>query len=211
MKLLTQIWDLGYRQWLIALAVGAALAASYVGYSFYTAQRDARAHKAFAEGLELYEAALAAEGSQESAQRKQIRWQEAEASFKLGYKQFSSSNLAPFFLGYQSETLLKLGQAQEAIALLDAMLSALGTSSPFYGPYAVKRALLKSDLNELKKLADDSTLSCQDLALYQLGEYYWAHNNPVLAQDAWKRLKEIGQNRTPPAPSPWAQLVAQRA
>src|SRR5579872_2624595 len=203
MKLVSQIWnDLGsyrfVREFLLALGAGLVLLMCYVGYDYYAASREAKAHRAFAEGLELFEQAKASENSQESTQRRQIRWQEAEAAFKIGYKQFSSSHLAPFFLGYQSEALLKLGQTQEAIALLDAMLSSLGKSSPFYGPYAVKRALMKSDLSELKKLADDTTLPSQDLALYQLGEYYWAHNNPAFAQDAWKKLRDIGQNKTPP-------------
>lgn len=190
------------RHTLVAALVGLLCLAGYVGYDYYAAQREAKAHRAFAESVELFELAV----SKPSA----IRWQEAEASFKLGYKQFSSSQLAPFFLGYQSEALLKLGQTNEAVAVLDAMLSTLGKSSPFYGPYAVKRALIKNDLNELKQLAEDNTLPAQDLALYHLGEYYAANNNPALAQDAWKKLKEIGTNKTPPVPSPWAELVANR-
>jgi hypothetical protein len=222
---LSTIWDtLGSRRFVreavVATLVGIVLLLGYVGYGMYATSREQKAHRAFAEGVELFEQALSAQGSQEPETKQKMRWQEAEAAFKIGYKQYSSSRLAPFFLAFQSEASLHLGEVAQAIALLDAMLSTLGKSSPFYGPYAIKRALIQLDqsdaaeqkkgLESLKKLADDASLSSQDLALYHLGEYYNGHGSPALAQEAWKKLRDIGKDTKPPMPSPWADFVVRR-
>lgn len=224
MALLTIWHSLGSRRFVreavIATLVGIVLLIGYVGYGMYATSREQRAHRAFAEGVELFEQALSAQGSQEPEVKQKMRWQEAEAAFKIGYKQYSSSRLAPFFLAFQSEASLHLGETAEALALLDAMLSTLGKGSPLYGPYAVKRSLIQLDqpdlelqkkgLESLKKLADDATLPSRDLALYHLGEYYNGHGSPALAQEAWKKLRDIGKSSQPPMPSPWADFVVRR-
>jgi len=191
----------------------------FYGYRYTASSGEQRAHQLFAESYDLYEQALGQEYSKEKKRDKAL-WQEVELAFKTAYSQYPNSYLAPFFLGFQAEALMYQGALSEAIKILDLMLALLKSNSPFYGVYAIKRALMKFDmpdeqmkisgLQELTKVAQDTNSLAQDEALYYVGEYYWSHGDIAQAQDAWRRLRAMSKQGKNHVPSPWFALVGNR-
>jgi tetratricopeptide (TPR) repeat protein len=199
------------------IAVSAFVGAYYV-YGIYIYNRDLRAQASFAEGYELYEAALGVDLSSEKASSKEkTLWAEVEMAFNSGYNQFSSSTLAPFFLAFQAEALVRQGKLEDAIQTMKMMLAVLPKRSPFLGIYATKKALMlidssdeaqkKEGLEELIRVADDTNNGNRDMALYYLGNYYATVGDIAQAQERFKQLEEFGKQGKNPVPSPWASLV----
>lgn len=219
------IWDniLSFRymrEVAIALAAGAVLVGCYYAYDAYANNREAEANQVFAESYEIYQSAMNAD--EKDAAKKQMLLEEAEAAFKSGYKQFSNTRLAPFFIGMQADVAVKRGNAKEAIELMNKMLAlapaTYATDVPLFALYATKLALMKLDqpdmaaegLNELIKLAHDTANEAQDFALYSLGEYYWSIGESEKATEAWRALRDLGQRGSHPTPSPWLAVVQHR-
>ncbi len=203
----------------IAVAAGAVLIGGYYAYDAYANNREAEANQLFAESYGIYENAMNTDEKDQA--KKDMILEEAEAAFKSGYKQFSNTRLAPFFLGMQADVALKRGNTKEAIELLKKMLAlapANPTDNPLFGLYATKLALIKLDqpdmiqegLDELTKLANNANNDVQDFALYCLGEYYAQHGENEKASQAWRTIRDIGQRGARPIPSPWLGLVQQR-
>lgn len=186
----------------IALCIGAA----GLGYRFYAQGYEQRAYKVFSDCMHEYEKAAA----------NTAIWSDVEQAFTLGYQQYGRSSLAPYFLAYKADVLLKQNKHDEAIATFDAMALVLPTASPVYGPYMTKRALVKMDsadihmqkagLEELTTLANDTRNQQRDMALYYLGLHYWSAQDIKQAQGIWQNLVAL-QSEQPESRSPWAALV----
>ncbi|HSW73629.1 MAG TPA: hypothetical protein VLG71_00575 [Candidatus Limnocylindria bacterium] len=176
------------------------------GYSWYSAQKEKAAQQAFADCVQEYE----------QAQAGQVQWPKVEQLSKLSYDNHSGSNMAPYFLALQAEALLKQQKADEAIVVLDKVVSVMPSGSPVYALHATKRALVKLDrteeamhaagLQELTTLAYDQNNNNRDMALYYLGLYHWIHNDLDKAKKEWFELLNL-QKKEEGSPSPWAVLA----
>jgi hypothetical protein len=199
----------------------------FMAYRWYSANREQAAQRAFNDCVQKYYGALA------DAQQ----WQNVERMCQEGYSQFTSSNLAPYFLVYKAEALMKQHKVKDALAEMDTMLaSVLPKASPVYSLYKIKRMLMAIDcdqdqvyvaelgqagLEKIKKdalaqldlLAHDTKNIYRDMALYYVGLYHWTHDALDLAKKTWQELSAIKADEQKTASwseqstSPWAALV----
>lgn len=183
----------------IILAIIAAI--GYGSYSWYVSSREAYAHRLLTSGLQEFEQALTQDNPQ--------AWQSVTETFAEGYKRAQSSNLAPFFLAFESEALLRQGKTTEARERMQQMMKQLSQKSPFYYTYAIKAAMINIDaddeeikeqgIKQLTSLAQNMKNPQRDYALYQLGFYYFMHEQTDKAKEYFARLvREFA------ATSPWA-------
>jgi len=188
------------------------------GYRFYAGQQEQNAQKTLASCIKLYEEAAGANGTAGS-------WSIVEASCKRGHEEYAKSALAPYFLSYQAEALIKQNKIDEAAAVMTQMVNSMSQSSPLYYLYATKLALVQMDAADsamhaagskrLEELALDTKNKQRDEALYYVGLHYWHHNDTVKAKEAWQQLADLPKMSDVPAQgqeqvSPWMQLVAER-
>jgi tetratricopeptide (TPR) repeat protein len=203
------------KQALSALVIGAfgiiVLLGLWWGYSQFAGQKEKEAQKTLASCIELYDQAI---GASETS----VPWSTVETACKRAYDEYSSSNLAPYFLAYQAEALVKQNKTDEAVTVMTSMIKSMSKSSPLYYVYATKLALVEIDSNDstihaqglkrLEELAADTNNQQRDEALYYAGLYYWQLNDQIKAKEAWQTLAELSTN--PENASPWMQLVAER-
>lgn len=193
-----------------ALAMLALLGAWWV-YAYFAGQKEKEAQKSLASCIELYDQAS---GSAETS----IPWSSVESACKRAYDEHSGSNLAPYFLGYQAEALIKQNKLDEAVTVMAHALQSMASSSPLYNLHATKLALMEMDsaesatraqgLKRLEELAVDTKNQQRDEALYYLGLYHWHANDVVKAKEAWQTLAEFSSSSQ--VPSVWMQLVSDR-
>jgi|SRR5579872_695772 len=151
----------------------------------------------------------------QAKQNKDFDWQALLKKFESGYKKHSGSSLLPYYKGYGVQILLQQNKQDDAVALLDTIISDT-QASPMLSLYQIERALVALDMenaDQQKKaeesliaLANDKSNQFHDTALFYLGRYYWANNNIVAAREVWQKLlAEQADEKV--APSPWAQQV----
>lgn len=179
----------------VAVVVTLVSVGGYLGYRWYIQQREERAQLVFAAAVELAQQALKSESDQQAGN---VTWQDVEMAFKIGYDQNQRSYLAPYFLAFQAEALLRQQRQEEALGLMNEVLSQLSKSDQLYDQYYIKRACIKLDstdeqakkqgLDELKAIAEKKNSLFQEPAQYYLGEYYWATQQFDQARDAWLKL-----------------------
>ncbi len=196
-----------------------AISGGYGVYRYSSSLREQRAYKAFAESHDFFEQVLAKDSSANVGESMTL-WGEVELAFKSGYAQNSRSSLAPYFLAFQAEALIHQGKLKDAIEVTDRMLGSLKKSSSLFSLYAVKRSLMKLDmpdeiskkegLEELTNLANSEVNLNRDIALYYLGEYFWANNESKKARITWEYLQKMASVGKSPTPSPWFDLVKAR-
>jgi len=182
------------------------LGGALYGYSWYSTYKEKQAQQIFDDCFQEYE----------YAQAGHAQWARVEQLCKVGYQKHSSSHLAPYMLAMEGEALLKQNKKDEALAVFGTMMSVLPTSSPVYAYHATKYALVQIDTADenihqkgvalLTTLAQDTTNSACDMALYYLGLYYWSVNNTESAKKEWLELMKL-QEQGQGAPSPWAMLA----
>lgn len=144
-------------------------------------------------------------------------WYDVEISAKTGYKQFSSSSLAPYFLVLQAEALMQQGKIQDSLAIMDSMLKSLVTNSPLYYLFKIKYARMKLDSNDANQeasglqdliaLSNDKKNNQQDEARYYLGLHYMNHDDLEKAHMVWQELVKAEQDSE--TISPWALMAEQ--
>lgn len=181
------------------------------GYSQFAGQKEKDAQKTLASCIELYDQAA---GASETS----IPWSTVETACKRAYDEYAQSALAPYFLSYQAEALIKQNKNDEAITVMTQMMNSMSKSSPLYNIYATKLALMQIDsadsaihaqgLKRIEELAADSKNEQRDEALYYVGLYYWHHNDMVKAKEAWQTLVELSPQEE--GESPWKQLISER-
>ena len=195
----------------LSLAALLVLVGGYLGYRWYVQQREERAQLVFAAAVDLAQQALKSESDQQAGS---VTWQDVEMAFKIGYDQNKSSYLAPYFLAFQAEALLRQRRQEEALSLMNEVLSQLSTSDQLYDQYFLKRACIKLDstdeqikkqgLDELTSIADKADSLFKEPAEYYLGEYYWANQQFDKARDTWLALTA---ENTKGEPSVWKEAA----
>lgn len=179
-----------YLRWGLSLLVILGVVSSAVfGYRWYITKRETAAHKTLSECMYAYA----------KAQVGQEKWLNVEQLCTTAYEKHSSSYIAPYFIALQAETALQQNNLAQAVILFEKALSNMSRTSPLYGLYAVKRALVELDdegqaqrgLQHLQALADDTNNINRDMALYYLGLYHWMHNDTQAARVAWQTLKSL--------------------
>lgn len=204
------------RRYMYAVSIGAILSIAMLAmwwvYAGYAGKQEQNAQKALASCMELYEQAAGANATA-------TPWPTVETACKRAHEEYASSNLAPYFLSYQAEALIKQNKIDEAIVVINSMVDSLKTTSPLYYLYATKLALLEMDasdtaihakgLQRLEALAADTNNEQRDEALYYVGLYNWHHNDMAKAKESWQKLAEIPA-KNQEGISPWMQLVSER-
>ncbi len=199
-----------------ALALAVVVGIGIWGYTIYSAHAEQKAHAAFADCINEYEQAFSG----------QEPWAKVERLAQLGYDNHSRSHMAPYFLALQAEALIHQSKYADAHSVFATLMSKLSSSSPLYGVYAIKYALLcldacdtakcatdntmqKQGLALLQKIAYDTNITVRDQALYYLGLYYNTHNAPDKARETWTAAVEL-LNNGQMAGSPWATLAQEK-
>jgi len=198
---------------LICVIVGAGVIGliGYYGYGIYNTRFQRAAQVAFSESIDVYKQALAAAMNKGDVDKNvEGLWDEAEIAFKAGYAQNKSSDLAPFFLIFESQVLLKEGKKAEAYELLAEAVNKIPEKSPFFYLYKTKQALMEIDLKDGKSgsglrgldllldLSKNKNNMFRDLALFYAGEYYWSTNEIDKAREQYKALEAMNTD------TPWA-------
>lgn len=191
---------------LIGAVVAIALGAALFGYGVYNRRYEEASFQLFAQNLEEYER------MDQSAKKED--WASIALLFKMGHTQYKSSVLAPLFLAYQAQALLKQNNTQEAITVMDQAVYGMKKSSPVYGLYKAKLALMKVDSTDsnihdagivlLTELAQDSSNKSSDIAAYYLGLHYWDAKDVAKAKETWEKLVGSMKDNVKGV-SPWAQ------
>ena len=194
----------------IGTAAILALIVAFFAYRWYVVYREQAAQKMWAEQLAEYHNAMQSGESKD--------FEHAALQFQFAYEQNRNSNTAPYMRAFQANALAKQGKVSEAIEIQSQLLDELSRTSPLYPLLRTKRALLMLDaeqetiqqegLQELIEVAHDKENIFNDMALYYLGRYYWAHDDVAQAQKAWQELVD-SQLHEQIAPSPWAKAAEQ--
>jgi len=188
----------------ILLLVAAGGIVGYRGYSWWIRQREQTAQKAFSECLGEYHQALYGQGGS---------WSNVAMLFNIGYENNSSSKLAPYFLVFYADALLRQGKKDEGLIKFDEAIKMIPADSPLLYLYKTKQALVQLDSEEketglavLKELAVDEKNIYRDEAMYYHGLYYWDADNMHEAKTIWQQLADEFKQEKYGA-SPWASLA----
>jgi tetratricopeptide (TPR) repeat protein len=202
----------------------AAISGGMLGYLYYKRMRAERAYTALTEALEYFDAPVkkaddAKDDDFNFLNKKEFtseaeKWTKVDSVFKSGYEANEGSGIAPFFLAYRAEALVKLNNLPKAIEIMRIALSRM-PNHKVKSYYEVKLALMLIDARSaaaveegvkiLKKLSRDDKNIAHDTALYFLGEYFWYEKKFNEAKNYWNQLlleyeKEVTQDKYP---SPW--------
>src|SRR5436190_3616348 len=115
------------------VGLGILVGVSFLGYRWYRVSRAQAAQKRLSEVIEQYTQKVAAVNKQagdlnnnaEALQGNSQEWPIIANLFGDAAKEYADTTLAPFFLAYQAEVLLKEGNLAEAYQIMDQVLSQL--------------------------------------------------------------------------------------
>jgi len=168
------------------LILGCAALAS--GFYWYRTYREQQAADTFVDAVTRQLAHARAQDTQQA-------WKDAQETFAYGFETYKYSRLAPYFLAYQSDILLKQGEHEAACHMLDQALSYLSRDNALYYAFAVKLALMQIDAADLEtqatgetslqELAKDDENPLQDMARYYHGLMYFNRQDREAAYQAW--------------------------
>lgn len=191
-----------------AALIGLCFAGAYA-YWIYNNHQQQSAQVALATCLEEYN----------RAHEDSSVWPMVGLASSTGYRQHSSSSLAPYFLLIEAQSLLGQDKYEEAIQLLDKAIGMIPHHSPLYYLYAIQSARVKitsndetiknAGLNELEALSANEKNINRDEALYYLADHYEQ-------QGSFERSKEIFHKLVVAFPegglaaSPWALLAQEK-
>ncbi len=177
-----------------------------LGYMFWMNEHNKSAQRYFGALVMEYNRAK---------QDKDVDFQLLLKKFEKGYQQYSRSSLLPYYKDYAVNILMHQHKNEEALALLDTMLSDM-QASPLLPLYQMERALIALDMADVQiqekgkealvALAQDKLNPFKDSAQFYLGRYYWTHDNVTLAKEVWQTLVDEQADQKA-APSPWVQQV----
>lgn len=152
------------------------------------------------------------------SREKEPQWSALLEKFETQYKKHANSSLLPYYLGYKVQILLAQDKKDEALVVMDQLISDL-PGSPLIALYEMERALIRLDnadeklhelgLETLKMLAQDKDNMYRDSAQYYLGRYYWAQNQIADARAIWQQLVDE-QRDEKLAASPWVAQVQEQ-
>lgn len=196
------------------------------GYLYYQKHREQSAYHALSEALEYFDAPIKKADSDmpeddlSFLDRKEFasdteKWGKVASVCESAYSSHRSAGIAPMFLVYQSEAMLKLNKLSEAIKLLRTAIARMKNDA-VKEYYSVKLALLQIDSEDtavltqgvelLKSVALKESSVAHDLALYHLGLYYWHEKNFVEASNYWNQLI-LAYGKLEKNQSPWVAVA----
>lgn len=222
MNLMESLFD--YRELLqqrnnrIALAVlifAIIGAGGYYAYQWHNNNIQKLAQKAFSESLEVYNQAMSLAFAKDASEKDSMNlWAEAEIAFKTGYSQNKSSTLAPFFLVYEAQALLRQNKLDQAYEVLSEGLKKIPGNLPFSFLYQTTQALMEIDrqdtqkgIDRLDKLSKDKNNPLRDMAVFYLGEYYLSINEIAKARLQFESLDLTNKDVIDKSDSPWVNLA----
>jgi len=193
-----------YQQVLIVAGIGViVLGSAGFGYIYYKNKVRAAAYKDFMTAIQCYDGVVKNKKvssdypSIKQFESEKDKWTQTEQVFRQGYQNYKNTELAPAFLSFQAEALLNLGKIDEAIKVLKEVVSQV-KSAEIKDSYKVKIALINLDkkdekaqsdaLNELISVANNDSSAANEVALYQVGSYFWNQKKYNEAKDYWQRL-----------------------
>lgn len=199
------------RTWRIlqASAVIVLLGIFCVAYRWNRVRYEREAQREFAGCLKEYTNTLTAQTGHQN-------WNMIVGLFELGAQKYRNTSLAPFFIAYQAQALIKNNQLSEAAVTMDRAVSLLDLSHDFYYVYALKAALMHLDLEQesslptekiermISTLAENKNNKQRDQALYYLGRYCLAKGDNIRAREALQQLSAMTSDN-PHEKSPWAE------
>jgi len=183
--------------------LGALVGASFLGYRWYYVGRARTAQKRLSEVIATYTQEIKAQADNQASDSVTVSsqgWPAIAELFGGAAKEYADTALAPFFLAYQSEVLLKEGNLADAYQVMNQALVAMPRSSDLYAVYELKKVLMALDLailnnsssdlaeKELLELAKDTTNKQRDIALFYAGRFYWSKGDIVRAKDLLQEL-----------------------
>ena len=204
------------------ISIIVVLSAGTFSYFYYKQNREEKAFRALTSSLEYFEAPITkAEDRRDDDlsifekkefSNEQEKWEKVESIFREEYNNFKNSNIAPFFLAYQAEALIKLGKLKDAVEALEIAIPKI-TDNNAKSFYKVKLALIQistkeemliqTGLGALKSMASEENNPTHDLVLYYLGEYYWHQKNFKESKNYWNQLI-LKYDQDSKHPSPWS-------
>ncbi len=193
-----------YQQLLIIAALGVIiLSAAIFGYAFYKNKVRAAAYKDFMSAIQYYDGAVKSKKTSSNYpgvkqfESENDKWVQTEQVFGQGYQNYKNTELAPAFLAFQAEALLNLGKVEQAIKIFKDVVNQV-KSEEIKDSYKVKIALINMDnkdakiqsdaLNELIAIANNDNSVANEIALYQVGSYFWTQKKYNEAKNYWQRL-----------------------
>lgn len=189
----------------------------YKVYTHYTTRLQVKAQAQFNEALEVYMKALSVELlGQGSDDQVRSAWDDAELAFRLGYEQNNHAGIAPFFLMYQAQAFARQGDYQQAEQALVKAEKSVPAGSAWSYLIAVTKALITlnhdqvNGLESLKNLAYDEKNPLDLMALYYLGEYYYANQQHDEAKKAFNDVLVKETKNQLHIQSPWVALARER-
>lgn len=194
------------RNLIYSVSIILVIALGVTGYIFYTKNYDQKAYQLFSESLIEYQKAIES-GNQED-------FINAQRAFELAYNSYSRSSISPFVLAYQSECLLRSGDQNKALELMQKSVDSINSNYPVYYLYLTKLALMQLDsiqesdstkgLELLEKLAKTFNNPYRDMAGYYLGYQFWVKGDFDQAKKSWNILNQADQD------SIWAALASSK-
>lgn len=193
-----------YYQFLIVGGLGIALVGSGIwGYVYYKNKVRAQAYKDFMLSMQYYEGAVKSKKDKNDYpdmrffQSESDKWQQTEQIFRQNYEKYKNTEMASVFLAFLSESLLNLGKTEQAVEMLKSFIAQV-SSKEIKDCYTLKIALIKMDskdakvkeegLNDLIACANDENNSSSEIALYQVGAYFWNQKKYDEVKNYWQRF-----------------------
>ncbi len=195
----------------VLLLVGAVVAVgvgAVYGYKWYRVSQEEVAQRVLARNVQEFER-IVQDGKKED-------WASVESLFKISHDQYASTAIAPFFLLYQAEAMIKQDKIEQARELIAQAIDVMGSSCPLCPLFTIKLALMKMDTDEqeavkiLQQLAQDTKSHFSDAAAYYLGEHYWIKQEYAKAKQVWQAMIQATKTEDANGQSPWAGLAQEK-
>ncbi len=177
-------------------------------FSWNAARREGAAQLIFSQGFEEYDRALS------NTTGTDVVWSDVVLTLQAVGEKHPGSVYAKYAEALQADVLAREGKFDEALALLDQVITKIGSHSPFSYLYKTKSALIKFDagkteeaVSELATLADAAENENSDTAAFYLGYYYWTSGQYDKAKTVWARFEKSAQPLEQAKISPWAPIA----
>lgn len=213
---------------LMVIGITTLIVAASFGFFYYKRVKEEGAYRAFTAAVEYFDAPIIKKDEKKTddldfLDKKEFsslqeKWEKVTNVFHEAYEQHRSAGIAPLFLAYEAEALVQLGKTEEAIKVLEQIITMLDNeqAKTFY---MIKHALLLIDTNDkatvekgievLKTIARDEQSVAHDTALYQLGTYYWYTKDFTEAKNYWNQLI-LKYGKQEKHPSPWVEVAKEK-
>jgi predicted negative regulator of RcsB-dependent stress response len=191
----------------LVLGIFIAMSCLYFGHMWWVHHNNKAAQQYFGRLVIEYNRALQEETYDD--------WDGLRTKFENGFDKHARATLLPYYQNYVVTILLRQEKNEEALALLDTIVTSTKGSS-LHNLYLTERALLDIDHTDserqkigeqaLQTLASNATNQFQDTAQFYLGRYYWSNDRLDEARAVWQQLLDAYADEKI-APSPWIQQV----